>query len=74
MNGLGHLAESVGTRSYSPGLFTGALLWTPLDAWALRQAWHRVAAGELAVGVVAGLVIQGLVVLLAIICNRVRVS
>jgi len=56
-NGLGHLAGSVVTRSYSPGVLSGAGLWAPLGLIALRRsrrtlphrAWRRgVAIGALA--------------------------
>ena len=37
-NGLGHLAGSVATRSYSPGAVSGAGLWAPLGLVALRRS------------------------------------
>ena len=65
-NGLGHLAGSVATRSYSPGVVSGAGLWAPLGVAALartrqtlpRRAWRR--------GVAAGLLITGSLVPLAL--------
>jgi hypothetical protein len=56
-NGLGHLAGSVATRSYSPGVVSGAGLWAPLGLITLqhsrralpRREWRRgVALGALA--------------------------
>jgi ketopantoate reductase len=56
INGLGHVAGSVATRSYSPGLVSGAGVWAPLGAISVargrrvlpRALWRRgVAAGAL---------------------------
>ena len=52
INGAGHLAASIITRSYSPGLVTGVLLWIPLGLSIIRAAraiWpkRRVLAGVL---------------------------
>ncbi len=66
MNGAGHLAGSLATRSYSPGAVSGLTLWVPLGLHALarsrrllpRSDWRRgVAAGVLAMGGVALLVL-----------------
>lgn len=69
-NGLGHLAGSVATRSYSPGVASGAGLWTPLGVAALlrsrratpRRAWRR--------GVAAGLLITASLMPLALSVSR----
>lgn len=62
MNGLGHLAGTMVTRSYSPGLVSGVAVWVPLGLFAVirgrqllpREAWRRgVATGVLALGGVA---------------------
>ena len=44
VNGLAHAVGSIISASYSPGLFTGLLLWVPLGAYTLRRAygiWSR---------------------------------
>jgi Protein of unknown function with HXXEE motif len=66
VNGIGHLAGSVATRSYSPGLASGVGVWAPLGLFAVirsrqllpRPVWRR--------GVIAGALILGGVVLLAL--------
>jgi uncharacterized protein with HXXEE motif len=66
VNGIGHLAGSVATRSYSPGLVSGVGVWAPLGLFAVirsrellpRPVWRR--------GVTAGGLILGSVVLLAL--------
>ncbi len=65
-NGLGHLAGSVATRSYSPGAVSAAGLWAPLGVAALarmrktlpRRVWRR--------GVAGGLLITGSLMPLAL--------
>jgi hypothetical protein len=61
-NGIGHLAGSLVTRSYSPGTVSGVVVWAPLGMFALvrsrrlmsRPAWRRgMAAGGLILGGVA---------------------
>jgi hypothetical protein len=66
VNGIGHLAGSVATRSYSPGLVSGMAVWAPLGLCAVirsrrvlpRPVWQR--------GVTAGEPILGGVVLVAL--------
>ena len=49
VNGIGHLAGSVLTRSYSPGVVSGVGMWAPLGLFAVirsrqllpRPVWHR---------------------------------
>jgi len=54
INGVGHLAGSLATRSYSPGLVSGITVWTPLGLFAVVRArrllpravwWRSIAAG-----------------------------
>ncbi len=63
-NGILHLLASVATNSYSPGLWTGLLLWTPLGVFALV----RLRRGEsgYGLGVATGLAVSGLVAALAL--------
>jgi hypothetical protein len=62
VNGIGHLAGSLVTRSYSPGVVSGIGAWVPLGLVAVlrarqllpRPVWRRgVIAGALALGSVA---------------------
>jgi hypothetical protein len=65
LNALLHAGGSVITRSYSPGLVTGLLLWLPLGAVTLRRARREVSRRTFAVGVMAGLLAHAVVSLLA---------
>jgi len=66
INGIGHLAGSVVTRSYSPGTVSGVALWAPLGLFAVLRSrqllphplWRR--------GIMAGALILGSVALLAL--------
>lgn len=64
-NGLLHLLGSLATASYSPGLFTGVVLYLPLGLLALLRAWDQVPASFLWKGIGAGLAAHGLVSLVA---------
>jgi hypothetical protein len=61
LNGVAHLTASLVTGTYSPGLFTGVILYLPLGQLALLRAWLQ-APREffwrgVAVGVAAHLVV-----------------
>ena len=66
INGIGHLAGSAATRSYSSGTVSGIGLWAPLGVFAVvrsrqllpRPVWRR--------GIMAGALILGSVALLAL--------
>ena len=66
INGIGHLAGSAATRSYSPGTVSGIGVWAPLGVFAVvrsrqllpRPVWRR--------GSKAGALILGSVALLAL--------
>jgi Protein of unknown function with HXXEE motif len=70
VNGIGHLAGSVLTRSYSPGVVSGVGMWAPLCLFAVirsrqllpRPVWRR--------GIMAGALILGSVVVLAVPLSR----
>jgi len=70
VNGFGHLVGSIASRSYSPGLVSGLLLWLPLGVFALVQT-HGTARGWW-LGIVTGLVIQAAVGGLALLLSRRR--
>jgi len=63
IHGVGHLAGSVATRSYSPGLVSGIAVWTPLGLFAVvrarrllpRAVWRRSIAAGVAVNAAIGL-------------------
>jgi hypothetical protein len=54
VNGLLHLLGSIVTGTYSPGLFTGVILYLPLGQLSLLRAWSQAPAGFFARGVLAG--------------------
>jgi len=62
LNGLVHLAGSILTRSYSPGLVTGLLIWLPLGGFTLwferRNASRRAFLGGTLAGVGSNVVIM----------------
>ena len=62
-NGLSHLLASLWTASYSPGTYTGLLLWVPLGAGTLWHMWARMKAGKFWTGVTLGLSIHAVVLL-----------
>lgn len=70
VNGIGHLAGSAATRSYSPGTVSGLGVWAPLGVFAVvrsrqllpRPVWRR--------GIMAGALILGSVALLALPLSR----
>ena len=41
LNGLGHLAGTITSQTYSPGLVTGILIWLPLGIFTLRLAYRK---------------------------------
>jgi hypothetical protein len=70
VNALGHLMGTLVTRSYSPGLATGLGLWTPLGIYTLIRTVPALPATQLWIGVAAGLVIQAMVSLIALILGK----
>ena len=65
-NGIGHLAGSVATRSYSPGTVSGVGVWAPLGVFALVRSWQLLPRPVWRRGVMSGALILGSVVLLAL--------
>ena len=65
INGLVHAGASVLTRSYSPGLISGLLLFIPLGAIALLRARAEVNRRTLRAGIIIGVLMHAAVVLLA---------
>lgn len=58
VNGLLHLAASLITRSYSPGVVTGVLLWIPLGILILRAARSRWAPSQIRAGIGVGVLLH----------------
>jgi hypothetical protein len=66
-HGSAHLIASAITRSYSPGVISGALLWLPLGTVTLVRAFRAFPRGVWWGGIVLGLALHGLVTGLALI-------
>jgi hypothetical protein len=56
VNALLHVLGSLLTATYSPGMFTGVILYLPLGGLALLRAWDQTPGRSFARGVLAGLV------------------
>jgi hypothetical protein len=70
INALLHILGSVLTATYSPGLFTGVILYVPLGGLSLLRAWSQAPRGWFARGVLAGLAAHAAVSLLAFALAR----
>jgi hypothetical protein len=70
VNSAGHLIGSVATRSYSPGLASGLLLWLPLGIATLLQAHRALAPSEMWAGLTAGISVQVFVVVSSLAVGR----
>ena len=64
-NGVAHLLGSLATAAYSPGLFTGIVLYLPLASLLLLRAWPQAEGDQFGKGVVAGIALHTLVVVIA---------
>ncbi len=64
-NGAAHLIASVATRSYSPGLVTGVILWIPLGVYALRRSYCALSRIRFVVALGLGMVAHGVVSVVA---------
>jgi hypothetical protein len=71
LNGLLHLAASLVTVSYSPGLFTGLLLWVPLGALVLFGSRTSTTRRAFRAGVIVGIAIHAIVSLLALYSGKI---
>ncbi len=70
VNGLLHILGSIATGTYSPGLFTGVILYLPLGQLALMRAWRQAPDGFFGRGVLTGLALHALVSVLAFTLAR----
>ncbi|MBC7908972.1 MAG: HXXEE domain-containing protein [Pyrinomonadaceae bacterium] len=70
INALAHAVGSAVTRSYSPGLISGLLLWLPLGALTLRRAWILRSRRAFWSGVMVGVLLHGIITVLALSGGR----
>ena len=64
LNGLLHLASTILTRSYSPGVVSGVLVWVPLGAFALRSMRARLPRAVFLLACMGGVALQVMVSLI----------
>jgi hypothetical protein len=72
INGAAHLGASLITRSYSPGVITGAVLWIPLGLAIIKTARSRWPRTTVLAGVLTGACLHVLVPLSAWLATRGR--
>lgn len=70
INGLLHVAGSVLTRTYSPGLITSVVFYLPLGQLLLIRALHQVEPPRFTRGVICGVCIHVVVSLVAFLIAR----
>lgn len=61
VNGLFHLAGTIVTRSYSPGVVTGVLLWVPFGVFALSRMRARLSRAVFLFACLGGVGLQVMV-------------
>ncbi len=66
VNGIGHLAGSAVTRSYSPGTVSGVGVWAPLGLFAVIRSKKLLPRPDWRRGIMAGMLIQGSIALVAV--------
>ena len=66
INGLAHIVASIVTRSYSPGLFTGTLIWLPLGVSVIAAGRKAMSRRAFVAGLVVGAAIHTAVTLFAL--------
>jgi len=70
LNGAGHLAGTISTRTYSPGLISGLVLWVPLGIYTCSRVMLLLSPLQILAGVAAGIGLQGIVSLIALAVGR----
>lgn len=65
VNGCAHVAMTIATRTYSPGVVTGALFWLPLGGYTLRRTHAGLSRAVFWSAVALGLALHATVVLFA---------
>jgi hypothetical protein len=73
LNALSHLAASLYTVSYSPGLLSGLLLWLPLGALTLVPFRKTLTRRGRRAGLLVGLLMHCVVLLLTLLGERLGV-
>jgi len=73
LNALSHLIAAVYTISYSPGMFSGLLLWMPLGALTLLRFGKTLSRRGRRAGLIVGALMHCVVVLLTFVGERLRV-
>ena len=63
LNGLAHAAGSALSASYSPGLFSGLLVWVPLGFYTLRRSRGLFSGAAFWAAVALGLALHALLLL-----------
>ena len=63
INGFAHLAGSILTGTYSPGVVSGTLLWIPLGVITLGRGWRGATRRSFISGVLVGLIIHAVLFL-----------
>ncbi|MCA1613633.1 MAG: HXXEE domain-containing protein [Acidobacteria bacterium] len=66
VNAAAHVAASLATLSYSPGVLSGALLWLPLGFVTVRAGRGALKRRPFAAGVLVGALMHAAVTLLAV--------
>lgn len=61
INAIAHLAGTIATWTYSPGVITGTVLWLPLGLAMLRAGWRGLGRRHFAAGVLLGILAHGIV-------------
>jgi hypothetical protein len=70
LNALSHLAASLYTNSYSPGLVSGLLLWLPLATLALLYSTRTLSRRARRAGLLVGLLMHAVVIALTLLGER----
>ena len=65
-NSFLHAVASLVTRTHSPGLITGTLLWLPLGVYTIWRGFERGERSDLWLGIALGLVATVLISLVAL--------
>ncbi len=65
INGILHALGSLASGSYSPGLFTGLLLYLPIGGYALGSGFRQLTPGAFGLAVLGGVLIHALVAVIA---------
>jgi uncharacterized protein with HXXEE motif len=66
INALAHVAGSIVTRSYSPGLISSVVVYLPLTQLVLVRAWHQVPSPLFWRAVAAGALAHAVVTTIAV--------